>query len=590
MTMQSLARRITPLLLMLALLIVGCHDDEMAVEPTPLGKATVTGVISDENELIVPYAIVEALNGAGARLAIDTTDESGAFTLNALPDDISGVTMRVSREDFKTYTIGMSEAAARAGGSGGMLLRILHEDSCCARLVVNVTGGTSGTALSGVEVRLRRGDRLVTIATTDASGRAVFGNVCRGEFNVRLARSGYRVLERGDIMIQGCDTTSLSLAMTEGSTGGTGDTCCGGILRIVPRDSSDGSVITGASVRITRNGASRTETSGGDGVLFREICPGQYGVRIARDGTPGYRVIEFSITVGCNDTVTITRRMLRNATGGSDSCCNGRLTVVARDSATNALLNGAGVALWKDGARQATRNVENGSAVFTGLCSGRYSIDITNSGYRHLELAVEIGCNGSVEVSRRLLREGGSDDSCCHGNLVIPVRDSATGNALNGATVTLWRGSTQMGARTTENGRVVFTGLCPGTYSFSIHRDGYTSRETGNITLGCNDTLERGLKLLTADTCRTAVLRMRVKDSTAAEGVWLTGVTVTVTRGTTTVATGTTGAEGWYVAEGLQGSSAYTVTFSKDGYRSKSFTFTFQGCSTIQETIRIVHE
>jgi hypothetical protein len=87
------------------------------------------------------------------------------------------------------------------------------------------------------------------------------------------------------------------------------------------------------------------------------------------------------------------------------------------------------------------------------------------------------------------------------------------------------------------------------------------------------------------DTCCNATLSLRVKDSTVADGGWLTGVQVTIVKNNTTIATGTTNSEGRYTRNELCGNSTYTVTFSKDGFHSKTVTFTYTSCSTVNETI-----
>lgn len=495
MTVRALFSRITPLLLILALFVAACHDDQPNQPETPAGKGVASGVITDESGLIVPYATVEALDAGGTTLAIDTTDESGAFSLNGLPDDLSSVSMKVGASTFKPFLTRLLEAAQASGGSTGLLLHLLHDDSCCGKVVITVTNSSGGAALANVEVRLRRGDHLITIATTDSNGRVIFNHVCPGEFNVRLAASGFHVVEHGDILIHQCDSVGLALTMTGDSTGGDHDSCCNGVLRIIPRDSSTTAIISGASVRISKSGSTETVTSNGDGAIFRGVCPGTYGVRIAKDGS-NYHVLEFSITVGCNDTVTISRGLLQTSTG--------------------------------------------------------------------------------------------HDDSCCHGMITLGVVDSSTGAALAGAAAHLWSGGTQVATHNTEGGSVSFTGLCAGTYSISVGKDGYAGREF-SFTLGCNDTVTRSLAILHTggDTCHNAVLSLRVKDSTVAEGGWLSGVTVTITRGSATVASGSTNGDGRFGADGLTGRTTYTVTFSKDGYHSKTLTFTFDGCTTITETVRL---
>jgi hypothetical protein len=188
------------------------------------------------------------------------------------------------------------------------------------------------------------------------------------------------------------------------------------------------------------------------------------------------------------------------------------------------------------------------------------------------------------------LREN-TTDTCCRGVLSINVGDSATGAAIANATVRLWKGSQQIRSVTTStNGTARFAELCSGEYSVSIQREGYAGREF-NVALTCNQTVEMSRRILAnsgGDTCCNAVLLLRVKDSTVTNDGWLSGVSVTITRGNTTIASGSTGSDGRYGREALCGASTYTVTFSKDGYQSKTVTFTYTTCTTKEETIRLV--
>jgi uncharacterized surface anchored protein len=573
-------------LLFLAVIISACQKESPVSDDPAANNKVVSGILRDEQGFIVPNAIVEVLAASSSRLAVDTTDELGGFSLSGLPQEFASLQLRVSHNDFKPFVTSLSEAVMNAGASTGLLLSVEHSDSCCGRLSMRVTSQSAGAAISGAEVKLRRNGTLVTTVYTDSTGDITFENLCGGTYSLRIAKDGYAVVER-NVGIEHCDSTSLDIRMEASSTGGSGDTCCGGYLRIIPRDSATNAVITGASVRITRsNGTTRTLTSNGDGVIFREVCQGQWGVRIARDG---YRVIEFSVTMECNDS-TVTTRTLAQLQEQSDTCCHGRLTVVARDSANNSLLTGATVKLWRGGTLLVTRTMTGESVGFDGLCAGQYVIDILREGYRHVEVPITLGCNGTLELTRRLLRES-TGDTCCNGVLSINVADSTTGSALTNATVRLWRGSTQIRSVTTSsNGTARFAELCSGEYSVSIAREGYAGREF-SVTLTCNQTQELSKRLLAnsgGDTCCNAVLRLRVKDSTVTNDGWLSGVYVTITRGNSTIASGTTGSDGRYGRESLCGPSTYTVTFSKDGYQSKTVTFTYTSCTTKEETIMLV--
>jgi hypothetical protein len=319
-------------------------------------------------------------------------------------------------------------------------------------------------------------------------------------------------------------------------------------------------------------------------------------VRVAKDGDAGYRTIEFTVTLRCNDSVNIERRLARRTTtGNGDSCCHGVLRVVARDSATGGAISGANVRINVSGSNTSTSGTTNGDGVtiFRNLCAGTYVVHIGREGtpaYRTIEYTVTLGCNDSVSSERRLGRtQTTNGDSCCHGILRVVVRDSATGAPLASTSVrlTLSNGTT-ITATTNGDGVAILRNLCRGTYGLRVAREGTTYRvsET-SVGIECNDSVsvERRLGRTTPETCCNASFRFAVKGSTRNDGGWLSGVTIVITKAGAPFATGTTSSTGVYERGEICGNATYTITFSKSGFRSKTITITLTDCRAVNETI-----
>lgn len=591
-TLQLLRRLAIPVMALLCLLLSAC--EEPLTGNGPAGNETVTGTLADERGNFVPGALVEAINASNTRLAIDTSDDYGMFSLKGLPENLSGVQLRVLHSEFRPLATSIQEIVSMAGGPEGVLVNVLHSDSCCATISVSVAND-NGVALGGVEVRLRRGDKLISNGISDSSGKVIFSNVCGGEFNLRLAKEGYKVMERGDIKIEGCVEKELEFSMrpAEGNEK-KDDSCCHGTLRIIPRDSSNNEVITNAHVQIKRvGGNTRNEKTNGDGATFREMCAGTYNVRIAKEGDINYKVVEFQITLECNDSVVTERTMVRKAgENNNDTCCNGRVDIIPRDSANNEVLNGATVKLWKGNKLIAGKNTNDGHTVFEKLCAGEYSVSIFKDGHKGIEFSFNLECNGRLELTKTLVKN--VPDSCCDGSLTVVVRDSTNNGVLANTKVRLWKNGVNIVSKVTNgDGVVKFEDLCSGKYGVDMIREGYKSREF-NVTLECNQQAEITQKLLKVennnDSCCNAKFKFRVKDSTIADGGWLKNVTVTIKKGDQVIATGNTNADGYYLREAICGNSTYTIIFSKDGFTEKSISITLTTCKVVEETIRIVPE
>lgn len=464
--------------LLLAVSFTACSDDPPAGPDTR--QQTLTGSAFDEQGYAIPYAVVEAVSATNVVIATDTTDETGAFvlpnvsTLAKSTGDVA-VALRISHSDFKTRTIDLNP-------SSPMTVNMLHVDSACGSLSMLIRDVTTLAPLQDAEVKLRRNGVLVMTTLTDAQGRVSFSYLMAGQYSVRVAKPGYAVIERA-VTIQYCDSTSLDLRMTASTSGG--DTCCGGVLRVIVKSLATNAVVTGAQVKLTRPGMdTRIQTSANDGVVFRELCPGEYGVRIFREG---YKVMEFSVTMGCNEPKELEKYL---ETAPVDSCCNGVVTIVAKDSATNNPIANATVKLWRNGAIVATKTTDaNGVALFEQRCEGSYGVSVLREGYKGREMSFSLGCDQQVSHTLLLKQSTTGGDSCCTAQLKIRAVDSTatTGGWIAGATVEIRLGS--------PTGPIVATGttdvegwyrketLCsPATYFVTVSKPGSWAPKTHDFT------------------------------------------------------------------------------------------------------------
>jgi uncharacterized surface anchored protein len=576
-TLNASKRQPWLLVLSLFLLLAACAKTPTGPEPTP---GTVSGILQSPDGYAVPEAVVDAYNVNNQRISTDTTRDDGAFTLKNLPNDLSKVNLRISHVDYQTTSIELSSALAKTGGNTtGIPIVMDNEDSCCGTLIVSVTSG--GTALNEAQVRVRRGDHTLATGYTNDHGLFVMHHVCPGEYNLRVAKTGYSVSEPTFTLTE-CDSVEESVSLTQ--TSSSHDTCCGGTFRINVTDSASGESITSGTVTMSRSGVTRTATVNDHGyVIFHEVCAGQYVFHISREH---YRTIEFTETMHCNDSITMNRVLAQVTSSGADSCCGGSITLYVRDSASNELLNSGTANLWHGSTMLQSRTVSSSGTHFEHLCQGTYQISLSRDGYHSVEFNVEVGCNEAVSVTR-LLAAIHSADSCCSGVVELVVRDSTTNAVVHGATVKLYRSGTLLRTETTNaDGGVRMINLCNGNYRMTVDNDGYGQRVI-EFELGCSQARGFATHILATahDTCCNAIMRVTVLDSLHSTN--LSGATVTIRYHDVTIDHGTTNADGVWAADGLCGNRTYVVTISKDGYNTKSINWTFTDCHTYTETFRL---
>jgi len=487
--------------MLLILILVSCKESPDNPSDT---TNSVSGTLVDEQGNAIPEAVIEINNNTSILTVIskDTTDENGQFHVTQLPDDLTGLNISVIHPDFKHFTDKLSNFKTKTTSP----VMLSHYDSCGGEINIFTFKSADSTTLSGVEIRLFRNGQLIRKAST-VEGKLTFGYICPGTYIVRLFKPYYGLIY-DSVHIESTDTILRSYYMRFTQN----DSCCHGKLCVTPLDSATGLPLAGTTVDLYLNNTLLNSYKyENTPVCFTSICPGNYYVHLSLDGYNGYG---FGVTMKCNDTISIRRSLLK--TPPQDTCCKGvyRISLIdkmtgkatTRPSTLKLLLNGTAVQ---------TATATNGLVYFTKLCPGDYQIDLTSDYYLPLNWSYTSVCN-KVDTVTKYLDPKPNADSCCHGKIEVSIVDSANGNPIDSVRVQLSKNGTSLGGYNTVNGKVLFTGLCPGEYSL------YYSSKTGwnrpnlytwNVTMGCNDTagFTRTLYRTPQDTCCHGVIVVNVK-------------------------------------------------------------------------------
>lgn len=540
--------------------IISCENDTTQPNSEVNGIA---GVISDEASMSVPFAVVQLVDENATKLAkisgetilaTDTTDEDGNFKLDNLPLDISTFTLRVMHPDFGVYNANMG-SLMKDKDKKNLPVKILHDTNCTGRIEITVLKSKDSTAIAEVEVRMNRGSDVIRKSYTNSEGKIVFENVCPGTYWVRIARTGYRVIETDGWTVEGTSNIQRTFYMNQVEV----DSCCFGQISVLARD-INGALLSGVLMKLYKNGSLLNGyTSEEAGLItFRNLCPGTYQVKLFKYG---FISQEIDIELGCSDTVNYERVLLQ------DSCCNGKFLLTLTDT-SGAPAPGVTVLLRKMEVKLGeVKTNDNGQYLFTGLCEGTYSILASREGFKVLEYVFTIVCNDSLGIAKTMYPA--EVDTCCEGKIKIFIMDDATRAAILGGTVKIWKNGVLLGSQPIENGYVLFTKLCTGKYGFDIIKDGYVHKEFA-VELGCNQVLELEkaiVKETPKDTCCNGAIKVIVRDSRTKAA--LNGATVKLWFGDKLLRTGTVDGGYVYFKELCKG--RYALDIIKEGYTHQEF-------------------
>lgn len=443
-----------------------------------------------------------------------------------------------------------------------------EQDTCCKGIIGVEVKNQNNEFLNGSIVKLRKNGALLTTLTIKENSPVFFRELCPGTYSLLILKDGYKAVER-NVSIECNDSTFISIQMEE-------DTCCNSVLRVFIKN-SEGQPLNQAKVAIWKSGTKLgfylTNDSGL--VILRNLCKGVYEFSVQKEG---FKSIEFSVEIGCNEEKEVTKQLQASE---KDTCCNGFIKIFVKNNEEQPLSQ-AIVSIWKDGKKLSYNSTNSdGYVIFQKLCAGKYSFDIKREGYKPIEFFVELGCNEEKEITKFLQRM--ESDSCCYGVLIIRVKDKTNETAINGAGVKIWKGGQVVKQGTTSEGVAVFKNICPGEYGVSILKDTYKTLEF-SLKFECNDTIEI-TKLLESeikDTCCKGKVILYIKDSTNNNPI--KGVEVKLWKGSQKISAQASNENGKVVFENLCEGN-YQISMIKSGYRGLEFNFEL-GCNETKEFVK----
>ena len=566
-----------PLLLTGIFVFLSCTNNPN----NPSDEHAISGVIVDEQNNPVPYAIIDVFSNTtsiASEISKDTTDEDGNFSIVNLPDDVSKLYVKVTHPDFRTFEDNLTNFRSKSKTP----LLLCHDDTCKGALSIFTFNESDSSALSDVEIRLFRAGQLIRKALTK-DGKLTFTNVCEGMYLLRLYKPGFKLIyDSAYVPADDSIPVPRSYFMTQT------DTCCHGLIAVTVKDSATGNVIEGASVYLWSGSlqAGFTKTDNNGFAQFTDICEGDFTMKIVMTGYNYYYITP--LHMNCNDTNISTQYLVKKT--GSDSCCTAVLITKVTDKEDSSAIAGATVyVLMPDGNKIQGTTDNNGIFTATGLCApATYSVKAFKDGYNYQYMQlIYIRCD-TVTMKIPLTKKS-DEDSCCHGKIGATVKDSSNGDVLPNTLMYLYLGSSKVGAGYTDNnGFISFDKICPGEYKLRMQKDPYNVKYV-NLSMKCNDTNSSTYYLSEkqgADTCCTAVINVTVLDS--ADNTPVEGATVYIFRTGGQTIQGTTDQNGNFSVSNLCAPASYTVKAAKSGYNYMYTNVQYTICDSKNVTLKLL--
>jgi hypothetical protein len=383
----------------------------------------------------------------GGRTLNMLTNAQGDASLNNIA--VGQYIYTVSREGYYSPLANMTLSIA--GGATTASKYILFQ---YGRASVNVTSG--GTPVAGADVNATKYGQLINQGIrlkTDANGTAIFNGLTQESYNFSASKDGY-IYNSSSMNIVSGQEAKVPIAIVKY-----------GSAKV--KVTSEGTLVSGATVSTTVNGKSMVQTTDANGMAsFSSLTPGNYVFSAAKPPYAG-QPATVSIANGQDANITIPFIINYGAVAAS---------VTERDS--GAPISGALVKVVSaDGKIQSATTNSQGMATFSKVPSGFNTAEVSKADYAAVNQKVSAYIAGSETCQSKF-----SMYKICV-NIGVTVKSAASqgGQPLLGATVSLLGPGVSQSLATDSQGKVKFMCQKFGSYIVSANKTGYIG-SSQNVT------------------------------------------------------------------------------------------------------------
>ena len=297
-----------------------------------------------------------------------------------------------------------------------------------------------GSPLRNAVVSAFAGSTAVQTHTTDFQGTAYFPNLAAGTYKFLATADGYSSVSFDATVPRSTLTIALAKSTLPGKA------------MIAVRDVRS-TPLAGATVSVTVDGAVKTLTSDGNGGALFELLPGTYTFTAAKTG-----FVTATTTVAVRATVTANGVITLSGSPG------GAIITVTDGTKPLSGITVKGYGYNLPEVSQVTNS--QGVATFNGIPPANYLFQVNQTGYTPASINLDIKTNTTVSGTITVAREHGDAS-------ILVLEDASSYTPLTGATVSVTVDGALQQKTTDASGKVSFTGMPTGDYTFAAAANGY---------------------------------------------------------------------------------------------------------------------
>ncbi|GEM_PF-2094511 len=415
------------------------------------------GITTQSNVVLMPYSssarvmvkegitpvegVTVSINANGINSQL--TDKNGVVSFTGLP-----VKSYIFSASKPGYTSNKTTATVISNRENQIAIAVTSLVPKTGNLMVAVKEGTTPLEGAIVKVYVSTLQKTLPVVKTDQQGIAIFNNLPPGGGFVSVQKTGYLLATTGQTLSQPFEilpnqTTQTGIQMIKQT----------GSVQVTVSAETTLSRLAGAAVTLTGQNINKTLLTDYEGkVIFTGLINGSYQLKVVKETFRESK--PYSATVAAPGTTTLYIRMLLIPKATFTVTDNGLPVSNAEVSLVPAL----------GGEAQRKMTDLRGNAIFDNLEFLVYNLTVTKAGYSNFtsQLA-SLGSNSPI-VTRQinLVKTARIELTVTDGVKPLPeAQVLMTGNASPFVTDSL--------------GKVIFTNLSPGRYTFNASKPGYPS-------------------------------------------------------------------------------------------------------------------